>query len=112
LTKAEAPLKGGTAAAGNEPKSVWWVTRPEERTRCPPLAPGPAHINCCRKYKGVNEMELFCNWTIENYLNLLSIILVSGGGILALIQWEFSKKLKRAEFIDQILNKILFDKDI
>jgi hypothetical protein len=36
---------------------------------------------------------------------------MSIGGFFALIQWISSKKLRRAEFIDQIINKIQFDKE-
>jgi formylglycine-generating enzyme required for sulfatase activity len=36
LTTAAAPLNGGAVAAGNGPKSVRWVTRPEGSTRRPP----------------------------------------------------------------------------
>ena len=52
------------------------------------------------------------NWTIDNYLTVLSTILMSIGGIFALIQWVSSKKLRRAEFIDQIIKKLRFDKEI
>lgn len=52
------------------------------------------------------------NWTIENWLTLSSIVLVVIGGIFAMIQWIASNKIKRAEFINQIINKLRFDKDM
>ena len=50
--------------------------------------------------------------TIDNYLTLFSIILVLVGAIFALIQWNSSIKLRRAEFIDKIINIIRFDKEM
>lgn len=57
-------------------------------------------------------MCIFKNWTIDNFLTLFSMILMSIGGTFALIQWISSKKLRRAEFIDQIINKLRFNKEI
>jgi len=37
---------------------------------------------------------------------------MSTGGIFALIQWNSAKRLKRAEFIDKIINITRFDKEI
>lgn len=50
--------------------------------------------------------------TIDNWLTLSSIILVIIGGIFALVQWMASNKIKRAEFINQIIDKLRFDKDM
>jgi hypothetical protein len=50
--------------------------------------------------------------TIDNYLTLISIILVIIGAIFALIQWNSTIKLRRAEFIDKIINIIRFDKEM
>jgi len=52
------------------------------------------------------------NLTVNNYLTVLSIIIALGGGIFAVIQWFSFKKLRRAEFIDKIINTIRFDKDM
>jgi hypothetical protein len=50
--------------------------------------------------------------TIDNWLTLCSIILVVIGGMFALVQWIASNKIKRAEFISQIIDKLRFDKDM
>ena len=50
--------------------------------------------------------------TIDNYLTLISILLVLIGGVFALIQWNSTTKLRKAEFIDNIINKIRFDKEM
>jgi hypothetical protein len=48
--------------------------------------------------------------TFDNLLNLLSIIPIIIGGIFALIQWNSQNKIKRGEFLNQIISKIRFDK--
>jgi len=53
-----------------------------------------------------------CECTIDNYLTLISIILGSIGGFFALIQWNSTIKLKRAEFIDKIISIVRFDKEM
>jgi hypothetical protein len=50
--------------------------------------------------------------TIDNYLTLISIFLVLIGAIFALIQWNSTIRLRRAEFIDKIINIIRFDKEM
>jgi hypothetical protein len=57
----------------------------------------------------VNMLRCF---TIDNYLNLASIILVMIGGIPALIQWHSGIKVKRAEFLEKIISKLRFDEEI
>ena len=51
-------------------------------------------------------------WLGNNILTLLSMGLMSIGGIFALIQWSSAKKLRRAEFVDKIINKTISDKDV
>jgi hypothetical protein len=50
--------------------------------------------------------------TIDNYLTIISIFLVSLGGWFALIQWHSTVKLRKAEFVDKIINIIRFDKEM
>jgi len=50
--------------------------------------------------------------TIDNYLTIISLIMVAIGGIFAGIQWNASNRIKKAEFIEQIIEKLRFDKDM
>ena len=50
--------------------------------------------------------------TVDGYLNAVYIVLVIIGGIFAGIQWHVSNKIKRAEFIDDIIAKLSFDKGL
>lgn len=52
------------------------------------------------------------NWTISDLLSLFSIIIAIIGGIFAYRQWLFSNKTKRAEFINQIINKLRFQNEM
>lgn len=52
------------------------------------------------------------NWSVSDILTLISIILAIFGGLFAYQQWKYSNKTKRANFIDQILNKLRFDREI
>jgi len=54
-------------------------------------------------------MNLFNNWTVDNYLSLILIIGMAIGSIFALIQWNSSIKIRRTEFLDDIINKLWFD---
>ena len=51
-------------------------------------------------------------WSIDNVLTVLSIVLAIIGGTFAYIQWKSANKLKRSEFINQIIDKLRFDKDL
>ena len=51
-------------------------------------------------------------WIVENLFSLLSVISLAVGGTLTLIQWNKSVKLRRAEFISQIIEKLRFDKEM
>lgn len=52
------------------------------------------------------------NWSIYDILSLTSIIIAIIGGIFAYKQWVFSNKTKRAEFINQIINKLRFQNEM
>jgi len=51
----------------------------------------------------------FTIWTNENSLSLITIVLAVVGGVFAFFQWHKSVKLKHAEFLNQIIEKIRFD---
>jgi len=48
----------------------------------------------------------------KNLLEIIPIILMVIGGIFALIQWKAAVKVRRSEFLNEIMNKLLFDKEI
>lgn len=52
------------------------------------------------------------NWSISDVLSFISIILVIVGGIFGYKQWVYSNKTKRADFINQIINTLRFDREI
>lgn len=54
------------------------------------------------------------NWTISDILSVISIVIAIAivGGIFAYKQWKYSNKIKRADFIDRLLNKLRFDKEM
>ena len=49
---------------------------------------------------------------IEHYLTIASLVMVAIGGVFAGVQWNVSNKIKRAEFINIIIEKLRFDKDM
>lgn len=51
-------------------------------------------------------------WFAENWFSLTSIFALILGGIFAIIQWNKNIKLKHAEFIIQIIEKLRFDKSM
>lgn len=51
-------------------------------------------------------------WIGENWFSLLSVLGLGIGGIFALMQWYSGSKLKRAEFINQIIDKLRFNEDV
>jgi len=57
-------------------------------------------------------MNIFACWNIENWFSLISTILVVIGGFFAWTQWTAGTKIKRAEFINQIIEKLRFDKEM
>lgn len=48
--------------------------------------------------------------SIENVLYIINLIFLVIGGVFIYIQWRKSISIKRAEFINQILEKLRFDK--
>ena len=57
-------------------------------------------------------MEMLNNWTIDNYLSLILIVVMAIGSIFALFQWNSSIKIRRTEFLDEIINKLWFDQNM
>jgi tagatose-1,6-bisphosphate aldolase non-catalytic subunit AgaZ/GatZ len=51
-------------------------------------------------------------WKINDVLTLCSIILATIGGGFALFKWTSSLKIKRAEFVEKIINKIRFNDEM
>ena len=54
----------------------------------------------------------FSSWTNENTLTLVTITIAVLGAFFAYVQWRKSIKLRCSEFINQILEKLRFDKDM
>ena len=57
-------------------------------------------------------MYLCVNFIVDNWQTLISFLFIVVGGSFALFQYYSSVKTKRAEFINQILEKLRFDKDL
>jgi len=57
-------------------------------------------------------MNIFQNWTVEDCLTLSTTILMAIGGIFALYQWRSSIKIRRSEFLKDILNTLRFDENM
>lgn len=57
-------------------------------------------------------MNLLVNLSFENWLAIISLSFVAIGGIFIYLQWQKSLKTRRAEFINQILEKLRFDEDL
>ena len=55
---------------------------------------------------------VFCSFISDNWQILVPLLFAVIGGGFALFQWKKTIKVKRAEFINQILEKIRFDKDL
>lgn len=47
--------------------------------------------------------------SIENWLSLASLIVIIFGFTVTILQWRNSSKIKRAEFVFQIMEKLRFD---
>jgi len=54
----------------------------------------------------------FTMWTNENTLSIITISVAVLGGVFAYIQWRKSVKLRCSEFINQIIEKLRFDKEM
>ena len=52
------------------------------------------------------------NWSVDNILSAISILLVIAGGLFAFKQWASSNQTRRTELIHQIIEKLRFDEDI
>ena len=50
--------------------------------------------------------------TIDNWLTLTSLIFIAFGGGFALWQFSKSTRIKRAEFLNQIIEKLRFDENL
>ena len=57
-------------------------------------------------------MDFYSNWTIDNTLSLILITVMAIGSIFALVQWNSSIKIRRTEFLDEIINKLWFDENM
>lgn len=57
-------------------------------------------------------MYLCVNLSTENWLSIISLVFVAISGIFIYYQWGKSVKIKRAEFINQIIEKLRFDKEL
>ena len=57
-------------------------------------------------------MNIISGWTVDNYLSLILIIVMAIGSFFALIQWNSSIKIRRTEFLDEIINKLWFDQNM
>jgi len=55
---------------------------------------------------------IFLNLEIGNILTIIIIFFMAIGGIFALIQWNSTIKVRRSEFLDKILNKLIFDPEM
>lgn len=52
------------------------------------------------------------NWTVEDILSIIMILLSIAGGIFAYRQWTTSNKTKRTELIKQVVEQLRFDKEM
>ncbi|MCL2041989.1 MAG: hypothetical protein FWG84_08145 [Bacteroidales bacterium] len=55
---------------------------------------------------------MLCDFTIDNWLTLISLNFIAFGGGFALWQFYKNTKIKRAEFLNQILEKLRFDENL
>lgn len=51
------------------------------------------------------------NWNLEVIISFVSILLVGVGGFFALFQWISANRIKRAELINQIVERLRFDQE-
>ena len=54
----------------------------------------------------------FTKWTNDNILSLITLVFAVVGGVFAYMQWRKSTKLKCAEFINEIMKMLRFDKEM
>jgi len=55
---------------------------------------------------------MLCDFTIDNWLTLISLLFIVVGGLFAYAQWRKDQRIKRAEFIRPILEKLRFDEEL
>lgn len=58
----------------------------------------------------INTLTNANNWSVDSILSAFSICLVIIGGLFAYKQWTSANKIRRTEFINQIISKLRFDK--
>ncbi|MCL2774083.1 MAG: hypothetical protein FWD71_12125 [Oscillospiraceae bacterium] len=51
------------------------------------------------------------NWIYDNLMTVITLAITISGGIFALFQWHQSTKIKRTEFILQIITKLRYDEN-
>ena len=61
---------------------------------------------------GVNMQTLFLAIKFTEFLNVLTIILSVTGGVVALVQWNDSNKLKRAEYVNNLFKEFNSNPDV
>ena len=52
------------------------------------------------------------NWSVDNILSTISIVLAIIGGVFAYKKWSLTSKTQRSEFTNQILEKLRFDQEM
>lgn len=52
------------------------------------------------------------NLTVENWLTIISLLFIVISGCFIYFQWRKSLKIRRAEFINQIIEKLRFDENM
>ena len=57
-------------------------------------------------------IEWFCALNGADYLDFSMVILTIVGGVFALIQWRNANRIKRAEFLDSLIEKLRGDEEI
>jgi hypothetical protein len=50
--------------------------------------------------------------TVDNWLLMAQFVVLLGGGVFAWVQWRKSNKIRRAEFIREIIDTLRFNKDM
>jgi len=55
------------------------------------------------------KLDIINTWSVDNYLSLIITIVMAVGSVFALVQWNSSIRIRRAEFLDEIINKLWFD---
>ncbi|GHU67550.1 hypothetical protein FACS189413_02520 [Bacteroidia bacterium] len=56
-------------------------------------------------------MLLFTDFTIENWLTVITVVFAAIGGCFALFRWAENNKIKCAEFYFQVVDKLCYQKE-